>query len=525
MKDITRIHIAKVPYSIELSAKKELEKYISALEAYTADDDLMMDIEIRITELLTERGIKQEEVISSLDVESIREQLGEPKEFMADDAVAEVDTEVLSNDGVRKLYRNLDSAVLGGVLSGIASYLRINALWVRLAFIFLVFISFGIFTLLYIVAWLIIPPARTAAEKLQMSGRPVTLSSIRELNELGLTVNTERRTAIIKRVLTTFLGIAAIGMALVSILTLIAAWIELVHRDGSSVFNDYQIPLILMFVSGALLFVLSLLVAFASFAQKFNKRIWISGIIIIALGLSTFGTALSIGVGQQRFQHEMLQRNIVEVSEKLPANFSGVTSLEVDMSNSTHFNYIVDADALTIKQRMVKDSPKAKVIVENGVAKISLEDPKEYYWGAEEAVTVYGPAIKSIVMTRGGLSYEAGVQSVLSVVARNNSSISLGMSRIDTLEATLSNGAQLSADRAAIATVRVSLSDQPDVTLGNIKTLSVKSADVCGADTKASLRAGNIFGGTFEYNGQRVVDRSFEDPCFSYESDEQRYEE
>ena len=54
MKEITRIHLAKVAYDIELDAKHDLEKYIDALGKHT-DSDVMIDIESRMVELLAER--------------------------------------------------------------------------------------------------------------------------------------------------------------------------------------------------------------------------------------------------------------------------------------------------------------------------------------------------------------------------------------------------------------------------------------------------------------------------------------
>jgi translation elongation factor EF-Tu-like GTPase len=79
MKEITRIHIAKNPYDIEIDAKKALQKYINRLESYTDDAELLEDVEIRVTELLAERGIDANGVITSEDVTAIRTQLGEPK--------------------------------------------------------------------------------------------------------------------------------------------------------------------------------------------------------------------------------------------------------------------------------------------------------------------------------------------------------------------------------------------------------------------------------------------------------------
>ena len=174
MKDITRIHIAKVAYEIELPAKKKLEAYISQLEAYAQDTDVLEDIEIRITELLLERGIKQNDVIASADVTAVTEQLGDPKEFMTDgDVIVE---EVPTGETKKKLYRNTDTALVGGVLSGAASFLGINPIWTRLAFVVLTFFSFGLALLAYVVFWFIVPPARPAAEKLSRAGTPVTLA-------------------------------------------------------------------------------------------------------------------------------------------------------------------------------------------------------------------------------------------------------------------------------------------------------------------------------------------------------------
>ena len=48
MKEITRIHLAKTPYDIEVDAKKALEKYLKAIERAMRDDDVMYEIEARM---------------------------------------------------------------------------------------------------------------------------------------------------------------------------------------------------------------------------------------------------------------------------------------------------------------------------------------------------------------------------------------------------------------------------------------------------------------------------------------------
>jgi len=522
MKDITRIHIAKVPYNVELSAKKELEAYIDALESYTADSELLQDIEIRMTELLLERGVKQEDVISEADVVAIREQLGEPKEFMTDDATLEVDEEVLSKDGNRKLYRNRDGAILGGVLAGVASYLRINALWVRLVFIALIFVSFGLFVLLYVVLWVIVPPARTAAEKLQMAGRPVTLTSIRELNEVVPGVNIERRAAIMKRIATSLLGFFSVLGAFVSIGIMVAFTVEIVANRNDQMYNalaDYQLPVILGYIAGSLLTVLFLIVAVAAFAQKFNKRIWISGVVIIALGLSTFGTAVGLAAYQQRLEYEEVQRNTVETTLKLPDDFRSVTSLSVDAATGSNIEYIADDSTTSLKQKGLKDSPKATVTVENGVAKLKLSEPKTNLspWVSGATITVYGPRLDSILVSNGQVSYQAGSQEKLKAEVYNGSLLRISGSRIDDLNLRTDGTAHFSAEEAAVAAVKASIYGQSTVNLGNIKTLNVTNPDVCAAYRTAELSIQNIVSASYTHNGLDKSVTSSEGPCLKVE--------
>jgi len=290
--------------------------------------------------------------------------------------------------------------------------------------------------------------------------------------------------------------------------------VVLTRSGGVPQLAAYQIPMILMGASGVLLVALSLLVAIAAFAQKFNKRIWISALVIIVLGLSSCGAAVTLGALQQRADYEAIQRNTIEVVEKLPDSFATVKTLSIDMPNYTNFNYVVDASAPTLKQRMLKGSPQVKVIVENGVAKVSLAESKERTYGAEPAVTIYGPAIENLVVTNGYVSYDAGVQSVLKIDAHNTAAIGLAESRIDTLDVTLDGAAQFTSNNASVTSVALQLAGHPDVNLGKIKALTVKSPDACAADTVATVHVQNILDTTYEYNGVQTTSRSIQDPCF-----------
>lgn len=81
------------------------------------------------------------------------------------------------NPRIRKLFRDPDKGVLGGVASGLAAYLGVSDMTVRLAFlVFGVVFGSGIFV--YAILWLIIPEAKTITEKMQMEGQPINLSNI-----------------------------------------------------------------------------------------------------------------------------------------------------------------------------------------------------------------------------------------------------------------------------------------------------------------------------------------------------------
>ncbi len=89
---------------------------------------------------------------------------------------------------IKKFYRNPDDKVLGGVASGIAAYFGIDIGVVRLLFV-LGIVFFGVGFLLYIVLWMISPAANTLTEKMEMQGRPITLSNIESSIKQNLNIN------------------------------------------------------------------------------------------------------------------------------------------------------------------------------------------------------------------------------------------------------------------------------------------------------------------------------------------------
>ena len=86
MKEITRIHLAKTPFSVEVDAKKSLEKYLDSIQKNMhAEPEAMREIEARMVELLAERGVSKDGVIGNDDVLAVQKQMGEPRDFSDDE--------------------------------------------------------------------------------------------------------------------------------------------------------------------------------------------------------------------------------------------------------------------------------------------------------------------------------------------------------------------------------------------------------------------------------------------------------
>jgi membrane protein containing pspC domain len=183
------MHLAKTPYSVEVDAKKALEGYLVAIEkTMQAEPEVMREIEARMVELLAERGVAKDGVISLDDVNALKTQMGDPKEFSENGETRESSNETVESPSdmhrksQKRLMRDTQQGVLGGVCSGLAAYFGIDVVLVRLIAVGLLFVSFGTAVLAYIVLWLVVPEAKTAADKLQMRGEPVTLDSLKNFS-------------------------------------------------------------------------------------------------------------------------------------------------------------------------------------------------------------------------------------------------------------------------------------------------------------------------------------------------------
>ncbi len=192
MNKTVTINISGIIFHIEEDAYDKLNHYLNTIRKYFSksdgSDEIMSDIESRIAELLKEKLHDSKQAILVTDVDQVIEIMGKPEDFEGNAAEAQSSANPNDNHfgkqenqtyytGPRRFYRDEENKVLGGVCSGVAAYFDTDPLWIRLLLVVMVF-GFGTGILLYIILWIIIPPARTTTEKLEMRGEKIDINNI-----------------------------------------------------------------------------------------------------------------------------------------------------------------------------------------------------------------------------------------------------------------------------------------------------------------------------------------------------------
>lgn len=191
------ININSIVFHIEQDAYDYLSAYLQEVKKHFNDDEgseeIIEDIESRISEIFNENiQPGRKEVINKQDVEEMINQMGRVSDFSEIDEEysksfeKEESSEEKTFSTAKKLMRDPDDKILGGVSSGLALYFGLDALWVRLAWLILVLLA-GTGVLVYILLWLLVPVAKTRTDKMAMRGKAPNLQNFKKSfeEELG----------------------------------------------------------------------------------------------------------------------------------------------------------------------------------------------------------------------------------------------------------------------------------------------------------------------------------------------------
>lgn len=179
MKKTYSINISGFIFNIDEDAYEKLLNYLNTLKLKFTNaaesEEIIKDIESRIAELFQEK-LQKTQVITIDHVNEIIGILGTPEEINDDSQEEQDKKEQKSEDrSNRRLYRDPDNRIIGGVSSGLAAYFNIDRLLMRIIMAATFFFSGP---LLYILLWVLIPEAKTTAQKLEMSGEKINIENI-----------------------------------------------------------------------------------------------------------------------------------------------------------------------------------------------------------------------------------------------------------------------------------------------------------------------------------------------------------
>ena len=165
MKQVININYHGRIIPIEVAAYEILKSYTESLQLHFKDeegkDEIINDIESRISELFQEQLNKGIACITDSDVNLIIRSMGKPEELESEPTVKQNQSEngKQQNDSYtfKRLYRDENNKILGGVCSGLANHLNIDIVVVRIIFIIL----FGVALIPYIILWFAVPSSAT----------------------------------------------------------------------------------------------------------------------------------------------------------------------------------------------------------------------------------------------------------------------------------------------------------------------------------------------------------------------------
>lgn len=201
MKKTLTVNLNNTVYHIDEDAYNELQNYLDSLgkhfEGEEGADEILSDIEARIGELFKERNRFGMQIITVREVNEIIAIMGHPEDFDNEiSGIENKETPEKNNPEVpkeesdendkepkvkvrKRLFRDPDNQILGGVASGIGVYLGVDPVIVRILIVLLT-LFFGISFWIYIILWICLPKATTAAQKLEMRGEAVTIDNIKK---------------------------------------------------------------------------------------------------------------------------------------------------------------------------------------------------------------------------------------------------------------------------------------------------------------------------------------------------------
>jgi phage shock protein PspC (stress-responsive transcriptional regulator) len=290
MNKVLNINLGGLPFTIDDAAYHLLENYLQSLHnhfrASEGYEEIMNDIEARLAELMQE-GMGKRGIATLQDVKNAVSVMGKPEDFGAEPVDESTTAKTAKNtDGTsrdnreggkksssstggtpfqtgKRLFRDDEHKMVGGVCSGLSAYFGIDVVWLRIIWGLLFFFG-GSGAVLYFILWAVVPSAKTTADRLAMKGQPIDVNNIaktvetsfekfsEKVNEFGKPENQERfqkqvqqfSSSVGNALQNIFKGLGGVGRVVVVILTIFAIIVILGLWIGGAVAASVASPLL-----------------------------------------------------------------------------------------------------------------------------------------------------------------------------------------------------------------------------------------------------------------------------------------
>ncbi len=181
MKITVSINLGGYSFNIDEDAYTELKRYLKNLELHFAEEEssseILSDIESRMAELFRGKLTAYKHVITIDDVNQVISVLGTPEDISDNEKRSAGDK--FSTPGYNRMYRDPDRRIIGGVCSGMGAYWNVEPWLVRVIFLILAMVG-GLGILIYLILYIVLPEAKTTAQKIEMKGDPVNIHNIKD---------------------------------------------------------------------------------------------------------------------------------------------------------------------------------------------------------------------------------------------------------------------------------------------------------------------------------------------------------
>lgn len=256
MNNLQKVSIGCCPFSMDVQAYETVDRYLKELGAFYKNrpegKEILEGIEERMAELFLEK-CGESGVVDVRVVEETLAILGKPdqiEEESAETAAEEKGSEE-EEKPVKKLYRDLDNKMMGGVLAGVSAYFKVDITAVRVLFLLLcvalIYVGkrtadeIGLFLpMVYAVMWLCMPAARTVKEKLKLHGEKGTVGEIERNVQDGTAEyrvqqsNSSEFWRVLLRIFGVFIGI---GLIVTSVSIMVALGLAII--PGAVLASDF----------------------------------------------------------------------------------------------------------------------------------------------------------------------------------------------------------------------------------------------------------------------------------------------